>query len=152
MQLLAGKMVTAPFIFERNTDSSPLADDAAIDRIHFAGTSAGVWSIGENAVCKVHAWRKELELEANTIQFVRQHAKEVPVPEVIYTWIDHKLNRTFLIMKRVSGQTLEQAWPRLSSSQRIQIADDIARYCVILAKNTSSLFESANGGSVFESR
>ena len=55
-------------------------------------------------------------------------------------------------MKRVSGQTLEQAWPRLSSSQRIQIADDIARYCVILAKNTSSLFESANGGSVFESR
>ena len=55
-------------------------------------------------------------------------------------------------MKRVSGQTLEQAWPRLSSSQRIQIADDIARYCVILAKNTSSLFESVNGGAVFESR
>ena len=140
------------FYLRGNTDSSTLAGDAETDRIHFAGTSAAVWSIGENAICKVHAWCEGLELEADTIQFVRQHAKEVPVPEVLYTWIDHKLNRTFLIMKRVSGQTLEQAWPRLSSSQRIQIADDIARYCVILAKNTSSMFKSVSGGGVYESR
>ena len=67
MQSLAGKMVAAPFILRENTDSSPLAGDAEIDRTHFAGTSPGVWSIGENAVCKVHAWCKELRLEADTI-------------------------------------------------------------------------------------
>lgn len=55
-------------------------------------------------------------------------------------------------MKRVSGQTLDQAWPRLSSSQRIQIADDIARYCATLATKTASLFETVSGCGVNESR
>lgn len=35
-----------------------------------------------------------LELEADTIQFVRQYAGEVPVTEVVYDWIDHELNRS----------------------------------------------------------
>lgn len=140
------------FYLRENADSSTLAGDAVTDRIYFAGTGAAVWCIGENAICKVHAWCEGEELEADTIRFVRQNAGEIPVPEVVHTWIDHDLNRTFLIVKRVSGQTLEQAWPRLSSSQRIQISDDVARYCVVLGTKTSSLFETANGCGIQEPR
>lgn len=140
------------FYLQENTDSSTLAGDVEIDRIHFAGTSAAVWSIGNNVICKVHAWCEGLELEANTIRFVREHAGELPIPQVIHTWIDYDFNRTFLIIKRVSGQTLQQAWPRLKLRQRKQIANDIAQYCDILATKTSSLFETATGCGVYEPR
>lgn len=126
--------------------------DAEIDRIHVGGTSAAVWCIGENAFCKVHAWCEGLEPEVNTIQSVKRMAPKVPVPEVIYSWIDHDLKRTFLITKRVRGRTLEQAWPQLSSAHRTQIAHDIAQICVTLAANTSSRFETVNGCGVYEAR
>lgn len=112
------------FYLRKNTESLALAGDSEIDRIHLAGTSAAVWSIGDIAICKVHGWCEGLELEADTIRFVRQYAGEVPVPEVVYTWIDHELNRTFLITKRVSGETLDQAWPRLDKIKRERIADE----------------------------
>lgn len=139
------------YLYESTANSSALAGDGEIDRIHL-GITGAVWSIVNNAICKVHAWCEGLELEANTIRFVRQSVEEVPVPEVIHTWIDHNFSRTFLITRRVSGQILEQAWPRLSPSQRIQIADDIARYYDTLATKTSSLFETVTGCGVHEPR
>ena len=88
---------------QKNIDSLALAGDSEIDRNYLAGTQLAVWSIGDNAICKVHSWCEGLALEADTIQFVRQYAGEVLVPEVVYIWIDHKLDRTFLITKQVSG-------------------------------------------------
>ncbi|CZS91143.1 uncharacterized protein RAG0_01900 [Rhynchosporium agropyri] len=96
---------------------------------HEAGTSAAVWSIGVDAFCKVKAWREGMELESKTIEFVRRRALEIPVPEVIHTWIDHSWNRTFLILRRVKGQTLDEEWPRLTSNQRLEIGNKIAAYC-----------------------
>jgi hypothetical protein len=141
------------YLRRRNRDDlSALEGDAQVDRIHEGGTSAAVWRIGDNAFCKVHAWCEGLELEANTIRFVTENALGVPVPEVIHSWIDRDLNRTFLITKRVTGQTLEEAWPQLSSSQRTRIAENIARYCVTLATRTSFYFETVTGCGVFEPR
>jgi hypothetical protein len=139
------------YLRRRNGDDlSVLEGDAQVDRIHEGGTSAAVWCIGDNAFCKVYAWCKGLELEANTIRFVTENALGVPVPEVIHSWIDRDLNRTFLITKRVTGQTLEEAWPQLSSSQCIRISEKIVRYCATLATRTSSHFETVTGCGVFE--
>jgi hypothetical protein len=101
--------------------------DTAAGRVYVGGTSSAVWCLGASAFCKVHAWVEGLELEANALRWVREQAPEVPIPELIYSWTDHDLSRTFLITKRVNGETLEQAWPRLAPPQRLQIADDIAR-------------------------
>ena len=128
------------FYLRQRNATDLVEGDSAIDRIHTGGTSAAVWCLGEDIFCKVHAWYKGLELEANTIRFVQEKAPEVPIPEVIYSWIDHPLGGTFLITKRVRGQTLEWAWPQLSSAQRTQIATDVARFCTLLAANTSSQF------------
>ena len=142
------------FYLRERTDEDSLSGgdaDAEIDRVHVGGTSAAVWYLG-NAFCKVHAWCKGLELEANTMRFVRKKAPEVPIPELVYAWIDHNLSRTFVITKRVGGQTLERAWPQLPSLQRTQIADDVARFCLLLAANTSSRFETATGYGIHEPR
>ncbi|KAJ0160869.1 hypothetical protein CTA2_7162 [Colletotrichum tanaceti] len=126
--------------------------DVDADRIHVGGTSSAVWCLAGNAFCKVHAWCQGLGPEADNIRFVRDKAPAVPIPALVHAWIDHDLNRTFLITKRVEGQTLERAWPQLSLDQRTQIAHEMARFCVTLAANTSSRFETVTGCGVYEPR
>jgi hypothetical protein len=118
--------------------------------VHKGGTSAAVWSIRTNAFCKVKAWCEGLESESDTIGFVRRNAPCIPLPEVIYSWVDHDWNRSFLILKRVGGQTLRDAWPQLSLSQQSQIASQIAKYCSKLAGITSVIFGSATRCGVLE--
>ncbi|CAH0017214.1 unnamed protein product [Clonostachys rhizophaga] len=137
------------YVRERTPDDITAEGDAQFGRVYVAGVSAAVWCIGQ-CFFKVHAWREGMELESNNIQFVKDKAPEVPVPDVIYSWIDHDINRNFLITKRVSGQTLDQAWPRLSLSQRTQVAKDIANYIVKLALNTAPSFQTINGYGVRE--
>ena len=118
--------------------------------VHQGGTSAAVWSIGTSAFCKVKAWCEGLELENDTIQYVARNAPGVPVPEVIHSWVDHEWNRSFLILKRVGGHTLHDAWPQLSLRQQSQIASQIGKYCSKLAGITSHQFESAIHHGVLE--
>lgn len=140
------------FYVRQKTAHDTSGGDAEIDRIHVGGTSAAVWLLGENAFCKAHAWREGLQLEADNIRFVQTHAPGVPVPDILFSCIDRDLNRTFLITRRAKGRTLEQAWPQLTSPQRTLLAQDVARFCVALAVNTSSRFETVNGCGVWESR
>jgi len=125
-------------------------DDLDAGLVHEGGTSAAVWSIGADAFCKVKAWREGMELESRTIAFIREKAPEVPVPEVIHMWIDHEWNRTFLILRRIAGQTLDNEWSRLTSDQRLQIASKVVEYCRKLASFSSCRFESATGHAVVE--
>jgi hypothetical protein len=81
----------------------------------------------------VEGWREDRQLEAATIDFVRGNFPSVPLPEVLYSWIDQPINRTFLLMKRVHARTLNVAWPQLSADQRRNIANDMAEHCLILA-------------------
>ncbi|KAH9221682.1 hypothetical protein DL95DRAFT_355778 [Leptodontidium sp. 2 PMI_412] len=131
-------------------DLSVPKDGSETGLVHEGGTSAAVWSIGANAFCKVKAWREGMELESKTIEFVREKKPEVPVPEVIHTWIDHSWDRTFLILRRVKGQTLDEEWPRLNPDQRMEIANKIVGYCCKLASISASRFETATGHAVIE--
>ena len=126
-------------------DAELSVGDSQADRIHSAGTSASTWCLGQDTFVKVHSWIEGVEMEAEKIRFVAEKAPDVPVPKVVYTWIDHALDRSFLIMKRVEGKILDKAWPKLSTLQRTQIADDVARVCVTLAANTSTRFETVTG-------
>ncbi|KAK4042347.1 kinase-like domain-containing protein [Parachaetomium inaequale] len=107
--------------------------------------SAGDSEADRDTFVKVHSWIQGVEMEAEKIRFVTEKAPEVPVPEVVHTWINHDLDRSFLITKRVKGEILDKAWPKLSPLQRIQIADDVARFCVALAAHTSTRFETVTG-------
>jgi aminoglycoside phosphotransferase len=87
--------------------------------VHTLGASSAVWAIGNKAFCKVKSWCPGLESEAQTIKFVKERCPQIPVPEVIYEYIDE--DRSFLILGRVHGLTLRDAWADLSPSQHDNI-------------------------------
>lgn len=125
-------------------------EKAADSLIYQAGMSSAVWEIGTNAICKVKTWTQGMERESNTLAFVASRFPHIPIPEVIYSWVDEQLSRTFLILRRVHGQTLASAWPSLTPEERAQVAINVAQYCRDLAEATSENLQSATGCGVLE--
>jgi len=134
---------------QSKTNSHTLGDTETT-KFHDCGTSAALWNIGQNVICKVKSWAEGMELEADTIQAVRDEIPSVPVPEVIYSWLDKAWNRSYLLLKRVSGQTLEDAWPKLSTGQVKKIAVDLAKYTSTLSEFTSRQLKTINGCGVHD--
>lgn len=91
-----------------------------------------------------------MERESNTVAFVATTFPHIPIPKVIYSWVDEQLSRTFLILRRVQGQTLASAWPSLSLDQRADVALSVAQYCRDLTEVTSEKLQSATGCGVLE--
>ncbi|KAE8372457.1 hypothetical protein BDV26DRAFT_301879 [Aspergillus bertholletiae] len=108
------------------TGVNPL-EKAADGLIYQVGLSSAVWEIGTNAICKVKTWSDGMERENNTLTFV------------IYSWVDEQLNRTFLILRRVQGQTLAT-----------DVATKVAQYSRDLAEAISENLQSATGYGVLE--
>ena len=135
---------------DRISRTIPNEGNSAVDRIQECGTGGSLWGIGNEVICKVKGWCEGRQLEATTIDFARRNWPDVLVPQVIYSWIDRHLNRTFLILKRVHARTLNAAWPQLSADQRSNIAEEAAQHCLILAAKTLSRYETVSGSGVLE--
>ncbi|KAL2033411.1 hypothetical protein VTO58DRAFT_104125 [Aureobasidium pullulans] len=120
-------------------DSSPQLQDSLPmhELIYDAGSCSGVYFLGNEIVCKVKGWKEGMQLESETIAFVREHFPPIPVPEILYTWIDKSINRSFDIMKRVHARTLDKAWADLTPQQRLIIAEQVAGYIALLATKTA---------------
>jgi serine/threonine protein kinase len=117
--------------------------DTAYGPIHNSGTSGAVWEVG-GLFCKVKAWAENIEMEADTLAYVRERFN-IPVPEVVYHWVESASSRSFLIQKPVGGKTLQRVWSSLSDRKRRGVAAQVAQYCSILAKETSDSLKSAIG-------
>lgn len=124
------------------------ASSSELRLVHEGGTMSAVWAIGDNAFCKVKYWKPETPSESETIEYVRRNAPLVPIPEVIYSWIDRE--RSFLILRRVQGTTLRDSWETLSPAQQDSILDDVVRLCDVLASITSTQLQNVQGGPVLE--
>lgn len=109
---------------------------------------SAVWAVGKNAFCKVKFWVEDMALESKSIQFVQQTLPQVPVPEVIYSWVDD--DRSFLLLKRAEGTTLRDAWPKMSVPQQESILDEVTRLCNLFASVTSERLQNVQGGPVLE--
>ncbi|THY75443.1 hypothetical protein D6C95_10032 [Aureobasidium pullulans] len=128
-------------------NSSPQLQDSLPmhELIYDAGSCSGVYLLGNEIVCKVRGWKEGMQLESETIAFVREHLSTIPVPQILYTWIDKSINRSFDIMKRVHARTLDKAWADLTPQQRLNIAEQVAEYLALLATKTAKRFETISG-------
>ncbi|GKZ28346.1 hypothetical protein AbraIFM66950_003603 [Aspergillus brasiliensis] len=117
---------------------------------YLAGLSSAVWEIGTQAICKVKTWADGMGRESDTLAFIASRFPYIPIPEVVYSWTDEKLNRSFLIMRRVQGQTLASAWPSLTSEQKAGVAYTVAKYYRDLTEATSEKLQSTMGHGVLE--
>lgn len=87
-------------------------------------------------------------LESKAIQFVQQTLPQVPVPGVIHNWVDN--DRSLLLLKRVEGTTLRDAWQTMSIHQQEFILDEAVRLCNLFASVTSNRLRSVQCGPVLE--
>ena len=84
------------------------------------------------------------------IPVVAKNAPGIPVLEFTYSWVDFTWIRSFPILKRIGGQTLQNAWPQLSLPQKSQFTPQIANYSSKPASSISFRFKSATYHSVLE--
>ncbi|CRG83008.1 hypothetical protein PISL3812_00356 [Talaromyces islandicus] len=101
-------------------------------KLFYGASDRGVWSIGSDVILKERPDEgPKAKIEAKTLGFLAKATAadtsiKIPAPKHIRDWVDRD-RRYFTLTERIQGQTLEQAWPSLSESQRISIADQIVQ-------------------------
>lgn len=91
-----------------------------------------------------------MQLKSTTIDFVKQKFPSIPVPHVICTWVDQDWNRSFELMKTITGTTLLNAWDSLDASLLCNVAKKIAAMCKDFAAEKSDRLCSTSGGGILE--
>lgn len=84
--------------------------------------SAKVVQVGDNLAVKYG--RSVDLLEAQNLSYVASHSN-VPVPKLYGTLFEESTNRKFIIMEMVKGQTLAQAWPDLTPTEKHDVVGQI---------------------------
>jgi aminoglycoside phosphotransferase len=114
--------------------------------LFYGASERGVWSIGSNLVLKE---RPNLppRNEVLNIQYLK-NSTTIPVPSVVKEWVDDD-NSYFILMERIKGQTLEQAWPALFAADKERIADQVAEFMLQLRKFQSNAMQSLQGGPLY---
>lgn len=91
-------------------------------KLFYGASRRGAWSIGSDVIMKERP-DEGPKTEVTTLKHLAAYP-DIPVPKVLLDWVDDN-GRYFVLQKRMKGQTLEQAWPSLSESQKIAIADQV---------------------------
>ena len=86
--------------------------------------------------------------EGEAIALVRERAPSVPVPEVIHYWRDPEWERAFLVMRRVHGKTIDDAWFKISAKDQQQVLKEMAAHIKATADITAPRFQDPVGGPV----
>lgn len=76
------------------------------------------------------------------MKYLANHTN-IPVSKVLHDWVDRD-GRYFTLEERIDGQTLEEAWPSLSESQRTDIADQVFGVCKQLQSVTPASIQSVD--------
>jgi hypothetical protein len=81
--------------------------------------------------------------EVNTLNYLATTYPDIPAPKVLRDWVDSN-GRYFVLQEQIQGQTLEQAWPLLSESQKMAIADQVIEVRNQLRSITSTSIQSVD--------
>ncbi|KZF20396.1 hypothetical protein L228DRAFT_256802 [Xylona heveae TC161] len=121
-------------------DPSPAPDkvtdldshDPHIQLQYDPGGCSAVWAIGNNAFCKVKSLISGVTPEKDTLAYVENlHNRKFTTPKVIYHI--QLEDRTILILQRLPGRTLGEAWPTLDIRWKENYAKMIVESCKDLA-------------------
>lgn len=92
-------------------------------KVFYGASHRGVWAIGSDIILKDRPDGPP-KTEVKTLEFLAHHTR-ISVPNVLREWVDSE-NRYMILMERVKGQTLEDAWSTLSETEKETIADQVA--------------------------
>lgn len=80
--------------------------------------------------------------DAVTTNWVRENTT-IPVTAEMHHWEDSRSH--FFLMKRVPGETLGTAWPRLSTEEKKRLACEVAEYIAQLRMHTAPKPQTVDG-------
>lgn len=87
-------------------------------KLFYEAGDRGVWSLGSKLILKDRGSNLPTS-EVPNIQFVQQETT-IPIPTVVESWEER--GHTLIIMKRIPGEPLGRAWPKLSTEEREHLA------------------------------
>lgn len=99
----------------------------------------GYWSVGSDKILKEMPYQPDT-CEMLNQQFVKDNT-QIPFAPIVKEWVDDN-SRRFVLVERAKGQTLEKAWPTLSSSEKESVAEEVAECLQQLRKFQSPRMES----------
>lgn len=91
-------------------------------KLFYEAGDRGVWSLGSKLILKDRGASLPT-FEVPNIQFVQEQTT-IPVPTVVESWEEG--NHTLILMRRIPGEPLSKAWPRLSADEKERIAKQTA--------------------------
>ncbi|KAJ5574008.1 uncharacterized protein N7459_008435 [Penicillium hispanicum] len=124
--------------------SMPLrANNSTIKLVYDAGKNSAVWSIGNDAFCKVKTRIVGTTPEATTIAFVHAKNPNFEIPRVLYQ--AEQGDRSYLFLSRVPGRTLAAAWPSLNETWRQRYIHTVVSVCESLQLLESDKLSGVDG-------
>jgi aminoglycoside phosphotransferase len=85
----------------------------------------GAWSLGSKLIPKERSATPP-NYEADNLEFLREKTT-IPVPKVVEHWTESN-GRYFTLMRRISGEPLNEVWATLSTTEKERIAKQTADY------------------------
>lgn len=130
--------------------ASALPSSPHITKVHDLGDASAVFSIGDNAFCKIKEHRKDEASEAATLKFLHnQKAKfSFEIPKVLH--YTEEEDRIYLFLTSVPGQTLMKICPNLNDRWRQHYLRAAVQAIKDLAKLKGDKFGGVDGRNVPE--
>lgn len=131
-------------------DSKPLAEDSSsVLRVHAVDNQAAIWRAGE-AFIKAHCMDyPNVTREHVTLQFLKdQQPRGFEFPNVLHHF--ETGSRYFLVVSRVPGQLLDEAWPNLDETLREYYIGKVADICNRLAAWKGDIIGGVDGHELLE--
>lgn len=110
--------------------SRPLPATSNIQMVYNAGGASAVWSVGD-AFCKVKILDRCATREHVTLNYLNNKRLSFATPNVHYH-AEHD-GRYYIIVSRLTGQTLGEAWPHVDETMKQHYVSRIAEICQELA-------------------
>jgi aminoglycoside phosphotransferase len=120
------------------------ATSTPLQPFYAIGDEVALWDFA-GKIWKVKEITPKMELEGDTIKFVKNNFPGIPVPQVVCYWTDDSRQTSFMVMNRADGRTLDSAWASLTAFQRVSVSETIAGYLEKLATLQSTRLETATG-------
>lgn len=115
-------------------------------KLFYSCHTRGVWSLGSRYVLKDRSDTPR-NLDTQNLPFLRA-TTTIPVPLILDEWREPD-DVHMMILSRVEGETLKEAWPNLSEPERQRIASQTADYLGQLRGLQSDRLQSLGSAPLF---
>lgn len=131
-------------------DSKPLAEDSfSISRVHAVDNQAAVWRAGEAFIKAHYIDYPDVTREHVTLQFLKDKEPQgFEFPNVLHHFETN--SRYFLIVSRVPGQLLHEAWPSMDDTLRQHYIRKVADVCDRLTAWKGNTISGVDGHQLLE--